>query len=111
MLLGEVSEGENLKFVTTSRVMAYSLILHAVLAVILSLMLSVLAPTSMEMALVFSSLFSVGIIVITRFIDLIYSTSGTFNSVQNQKKFLISSLYYIILFAVMTVVVYYVSYY
>jgi hypothetical protein len=110
-LEGEGLTLETLPKKTTSykwRVLTYSLLLHGVLAVTLAIILDIVEPDSLRMALYTSLLLSVGIVSATRFIDLLNSPVGTYNSGRNQKKFLVSATYYIVLFAVMTIVMYHV---
>ncbi|MDB5260118.1 MAG: hypothetical protein JWN37_349 [Candidatus Nomurabacteria bacterium] len=91
-----------------TKVLLYTLIITGILASSLALILDIANPSSLKDALYLSLLISVGIIGATRLMDLMHSAIGTYNSGRNQKKFLVWSLYYIVMFAVMTIVMYYV---
>jgi hypothetical protein len=109
-------EGEGLTLETVPKrsvaykwkVTSYGLLVHGVLAATLAIILDIVESDSLRMALYTSLLVSVGIVSATRFIDLLNSPIGTYNSGRNQKKFLVSAAYYIVLFAVMSIVMYYV---
>jgi hypothetical protein len=87
---------------------AYSFIAHCALTSVLALMLDVLHPTSFRVALSFSLLVTLGFIVTTKFIDMIYTSHGKHYDVVAQFKFLVSAGYYLSVVTLLTSVLFYI---
>jgi Protein of unknown function (DUF1761) len=85
----------------------YSLIAHGAITTVLALMLDILPLSSYKVTLSFSLLLTFGLIVTTKFIDMIYTPHGKHFDARSQIKFLVSSGYYLMIMTVITSVLFY----
>ena len=92
------------KYMTTT--MAYAFIAHGVIASTLALMFEVLAIDTLKNAVSLGLLFGFGFIVTTRFIDMVYTVSGSHYEMRPQLNFLVSAGYYASLLALMSAVMF-----
>ncbi len=84
----------------------YSFIAHGAIASVIAIMLELLSITSLTVAIALSLLLAFGLIVTTRFIDMIYAPREKYYDTQSQIIFLVGSGYYLASIAVMTVVIF-----
>lgn len=87
----------------------YSLLAHGAMAAVVALMLDVAGVTTLKMALSIGALLSLGFIVTTRYIDMLYVVDDVHYSKQSQIKFLLSSGYYFLTVLIMSIVLFFVA--
>ena len=87
----------------------YSLVAHGAIAAVLALMLDVAGVTTLKMALSIGALLSLGFIVTTRYIDMLYVVDDVHYSKQSQIKFLLSAGYYFSVILIMSTVLFFVA--
>lgn len=91
------------------RINVYSLIAHGCIAAVIAFMFDVVEVDAMALALSLGLLMTLGFIVSTRFIDMLYTTKGADYEVKNQIKFLVSAGYYITVSLVISAVLFLVA--
>lgn len=84
----------------------YSMLAHGALVSVLALMFDILQVSSLKVAVSLGLLFAFGFIVITHFIDMIYTVRGEYSRKENQIKFLVSSGYYLCMVALASFVLF-----
>lgn len=77
------------------RINAYSFIAHACIATVLALIFDLIQVESLKIAISVAALLTLGLIVSSRFIDMLYTTQGTHYDLKSQIKFLVASGYYL----------------
>ncbi len=87
----------------------YSLVAHACMASVLALIFDLVAVDSLKIALSLGGLISIGFVVSSRFVDMVYTTQGVHYEKKSQYKFLVASGYYIVIISVMSAILFYVS--
>jgi uncharacterized membrane protein YagU involved in acid resistance len=83
-------------FMYTTQINLYSFIAHAALSSVLAIIFDLLAVTSSKIAISLGLLLTFGLIVTTRFMDMIYTVHGNHYQARSQIKFLVSSGYYLV---------------
>ena len=84
----------------------YSLLSHGAIASVLALIFDLVQVSSLKVAVSLGLLLTIGFIVTTRYIDMIYTMRGDHWSRQSQIKFLVSSGYYLAVIVVMSLVLF-----
>ena len=91
------------------KVMVYTFIVIFVMNGVLAFLLDILQPENLKQALSFSALIALGIIGMRNFVDMIYTAPENFWGMRAQKKFFVDTGYYVCMFALSTLVMYYVQ--
>jgi len=84
----------------------YSLVAHGAVASVLALLFDLLEVPSLKVAVSLGLLVSIGFIVTTRYIDMLYTVHENHWSRRSQVKFLVSSGYYMVLISIMSSVLF-----
>ena len=87
----------------------YSFVAHGAIASVLAVIFELLAIPSLFAAGSLGLLLSFGFIVTTRFVDMIYTTSGNHYEAKSQIRFLVSSGYYLTTVLVMSTVLFLIA--
>ncbi|MCF7843447.1 DUF1761 domain-containing protein [Candidatus Gracilibacteria bacterium] len=88
----------------------YSFLAHGAMASVVALMLELLQVSSLKVALVLGGLLTLGFMVTTNFINMVYTTEGVHYSRKHQIKFLVNSGYYICVISIMSATVFLLGY-
>ena len=86
----------------------YSLIAHGCIAAVTAFVFDLVEVNTLQIAVSLGVLMSLGFIVSTRFIDMVYTIQGSDYEAKNQIKFLVSSGYYITTMATISVILFWV---
>lgn len=92
-----------------THVMLYTLFICTAMTAVLAFVLDALPITTLCEAVATSVMLALGFIGLKDFSDMLYSMPETFWSIQAQKKFAVDVLFYVVMFALVTVVMYYVQ--
>ena len=87
----------------------YSFIAHGAIASTLAVMCEVLTVTSLKVTLALGLLLTFGLIVTTRFVDMVYTVQGRHYDARAQIKFLVSSGYYLATVTIMMMTLFFVA--
>lgn len=85
----------------------YSFIAHGAIASVLALMFELLQVSTLKVAVVLGVLLTIGFVVTTHYIDMLYTIDGTHWNRKSQVKFIVNSGYYICVTAIMSAVLFY----
>ena len=91
------------------KVMVYTFFLGFVMNGVLALLLDILHPETLKVAVAYSALIALGIIGLRNFQDMVHSAPEYFWDLRVQKKFFVDTGYYVCMFALSTLVMYYVQ--
>ena len=91
------------------KVMIYTFVVVFVMNGVLAFLLDILQPETLCQALSLSTIISLGIIGLRNFVDMIYTAPENFWGIRAQKKFFVDTGYYVCMFALSTLVMYYVQ--
>lgn len=91
------------------RINVYSLIAHACIASVLALVFDLVQVESLTIAMSIAALLTLGLIVSSRFIDMLYTTQGTHYDFKSQIKFLVASGYYLVISVVISSILFCVA--
>ena len=95
------------KYMATT--MTYAFIAHGAMAMTLAVVFDIVQINSLKTAISLGLLLGFGFIVTTRFIDMVYTVSGSHYEIRPQLNFLVSAGYYASLVAVMSAVMFLVA--
>ena len=84
------------------QVHTYALIAHGAMATVLAIIFDLLSVQTASLAISLGLLLTFGLVVTTRFLDMVYTTKGKHYEVQSQIKFLVSAGYYLVVVATMS---------
>jgi hypothetical protein len=84
----------------------YSFIAHGAMASVLALILNLLQVPTLKVAMSLGTLLTLGFIVTTKFIEMLYTTEGVHFSKQAQVRFLVNSGYYLCVVGIMSFVLF-----
>ncbi len=91
------------------QVAIYALLSHGCIAAVLAFIFDIIEVSTLQMAVSLSLLLTLGLIVSTRFIDMIYTTQGTHWELRAQIKFLVSSAYYLVISSIIASVLFFAT--
>jgi hypothetical protein len=91
------------------QVMAYTFFIGTIMSAVIAIILEVAQVESLKQSLALVTIISVGIVGLRNFSGMLYTTPETYYSVRAQKKFFVDSGYYVGMFALATIVMYYVG--
>ena len=91
------------------QVMTYTFIIGTSMTAVLSIILELSQVESLKQALAMSMLIAVGMIGLKNFMEMLHTMPETYFSVKAQKKFFVDTGYYVCMFAIATIVMYYVG--
>jgi hypothetical protein len=84
----------------------YSFIAHGAMAAVLAILFDVLAVNSLELAIVIALLLTLGFVVSTKFIEMVYTVHGKHFEKRMQLRFLVNAGYYLVVAVVMASVLF-----
>lgn len=91
------------------RISLYSFIAHACIATVTAFVFDLIEINSLTTAVSLGALLTLGFIVSSRFIDMVYTTQGTHYDLKSQIKFLVASGYYLAISVVISSVLFCVA--
>lgn len=91
------------------QVMIYTFVIGTLMTAVLAIILELSQVQSLRQALAMSMLVAVGIIGLKNFSDMLYTMPESYWSPKAQKKFFVDTGYYVCMFAIATLVMYYVG--
>lgn len=84
------------------QVNCYSLVAHGCIASVLAILFDLLQITTAKTAVILGLLLTLGFVVTTRFIDMVYTPEGKHWEMKTQLKFLVTSGYYLTVIGLMS---------
>ncbi len=91
------------------QIYSYSFVAHGAMATTLSVIFELVQVDTLKSALSLGLLLGIGFIVTTRFIDMVYTVSGSHYEMRPQLNFLVSGGYYASLMAIMSATMFLVA--
>ena len=92
-----------------TKVMIYTFVVGLAMNSVLAFILDILQPETLKQALSMSLLLALGVIGLRNFSDMLHTMLGNFWGIRSQKKFFVDTGYYVCMFALSTLVMYYVQ--
>ncbi len=91
------------------KVMVYTFIVGFAMNGVLAFLLDILQPDTLKLAMSYSVLLALGTISLRNFQEMLHSAPETFWGMEAQKRFFVDTGYYVCMFALSTLVMYYVQ--